>query len=139
MIQLGQLSLRIAGGHASAAQLPIPSANLDVAHVQIQHPAHSGDLPLLSGWLDAFIEETGIPNPQTGHQIAMTGIDEGPIFVWDDGGAVSMALWNRPTPNGVAINAVFTPGEQRSRGYASSCVAALSQRLLDQGKEFCCL
>ncbi len=102
-------------------------------------PAHSDDLSLLAGWLDAFIEETGISNPRTGLQIAQAGIDEGRIFVWDDGGPVSTALWSRPTPNGVTINAVYTPGNERSRGYASACVAALSQRMLDEGREFCCL
>ena len=101
--------------------------------------ARSGDLTLLAGWLDAFIEETGVSNPQTGLQLAEAGIAEGRIFVWDDGGPVSTAMWARPTPNGVTINAVYAPGARRSRGYASACVAALSQRMLDEGREFCCL
>ncbi|MDP6823905.1 MAG: GNAT family N-acetyltransferase [Dehalococcoidia bacterium] len=97
------------------------------------------DLYLLAEWLDAFIVETGIPNPQTGTQIAGSGIADGRIFVWDNGGPVSTALWNRPTRNGVTINAVYTPGNERARGYASACVAALSQRMLDEGRDFCCL
>ena len=56
-----------------------------------------------------------------------------------DGGPVSTAMWARPTPNGVTINGVYTPGARRNRGYASACVAALSQRMLDEGQEFCCL
>ena len=102
-------------------------------------PAVSDDLDLLASWLDAFIEETGIPNPSTGRQMAGSGIDEKRIFVWDNGGPVSTALWNRPTQTGVTINAVYTPGNERSRGYASACVAALSQRMLDEGHAFCCL
>ena len=35
--------------------------------------------------------------------------------------------------------AVYTPGEQLSRVYASACVAALSQRMLDEGRTFRCL
>lgn len=101
--------------------------------------ARPGDLDLLAGWLHAFIEETGIPNPRTGAQIAQAGIADGRIFVWDNGGPVSTALWNRPTRNGVTINAVYTPGNERAQGYASACVAALSQRMLDEGREFCCL
>jgi predicted GNAT family acetyltransferase len=101
--------------------------------------AESGDLDLLASWLDSFIEETGIPNPLTGRQMASSGIDEKRIFVWDNGGPVSTALWNRPTKNGVGINAVYTPGNERSRGYASAVVAALSQRMLDQGHAFCSL
>ena len=72
--------------------------------------ARAGDLTLLAGWLDAFIEETGVSNPQTGLQLAEAGIVEGRIFVWDDGGPVSTAMWTRPTPNGVTINGVYSRG-----------------------------
>jgi len=50
-----------------------------------------------------------------------------------------MAAKTRPTTNGTCINLVYTPPELRGRGYASACVAALSQRLLDSGYMFCCL
>lgn len=39
----------------------------------------------------------------------------------------------------MAVNAVYTPPELRRRGYAASCVAVLSQLLLDSGREFCTL
>jgi uncharacterized protein len=61
-------------------------------------------------------------------------------FVWRvDGKAVSMANWAGPTPNGVRINLVYTPTQNRNRGYASALVAALSQHLLDSGRKFCFL
>jgi predicted GNAT family acetyltransferase len=44
-----------------------------------------------------------------------------------------------PTPNGIRINAVYTPPEFRRRGYASACVAEVSQRMLDSGRKFCFL
>lgn len=34
---------------------------------------------------------------------------------------------------------VYTPPAARGRGYASACVAALSQRVLDDGAHFCML
>jgi len=34
---------------------------------------------------------------------------------------------------------VYTPRELRGRGFATATVAALSQLLLDQGHQFCCL
>lgn len=37
------------------------------------------------------------------------------------------------------INLVYTPPEYRKKGYASSCVAALSQTLLDAGRKYCFL
>ncbi len=44
-----------------------------------------------------------------------------------------------PTPNGCAINLVYTPPPLRLLGYASNCVATLSQKMLDDGKSFCTL
>ncbi len=43
------------------------------------------------------------------------------------------------TPNGKRITAVYTPPEHRQKGYATSCVAALSQNLLDSGCKYCFL
>src|SRR5206468_2082657 len=63
------------------------------------------------------------------------------MFLWKDasGHAVTMAGWSGRTPNGTRINAVYTPPENRRRGYASACVASLSQHLLDSGRRFCFL
>lgn len=52
---------------------------------------------------------------------------------------VSMAGTSGPTPNGIRVNLVYTPPEHRRQGYASSCVAALSQALLNQGRKYCFL
>lgn len=35
--------------------------------------------------------------------------------------------------------AVYTPREKRGKGYASACVAAMSQLLLNQGRKYCFL
>ena len=66
-------------------------------------------------------------------------LEAGEIYLWDDGGPVSMAAGTRPIPHGITVNRVFTPPPQRRRGYATACVAALSQRLLDEGYQFCTL
>ena len=113
--------------------MPPASASGDLRLAQVD------DVPLLAGWFESFSEETGTLRPQPGLEVARAGIDAGQIYVWDNGGPVSMAGWSRPTRNGVSISAVYTPGNERARGYASACVAALSQRLLDEGKKFCCL
>jgi predicted GNAT family acetyltransferase len=39
----------------------------------------------------------------------------------------------------VRIGPVYTPPEQRRRGYAGACVGALSQLLLAEGRDFCVL
>jgi hypothetical protein len=62
------------------------------------------------------------------------------MMIWEDGGKpVSMSGYTGPTPHGIRIGAVYTPPEIRRQGYASACVAGLSQHLLDQGFQFCFL
>jgi predicted GNAT family acetyltransferase len=39
----------------------------------------------------------------------------------------------------VRINFVYTPPAHRGRGYASACVAALTRRMLDEGRRYCFL
>lgn len=52
---------------------------------------------------------------------------------------VSLSGHSGPTPNGIRIGPVYTPPEQRGRGYASQLVAAQSQWLLDNGHRYCFL
>jgi predicted GNAT family acetyltransferase len=67
-------------------------------------------------------------------------IDRRVILLWErDGVGVSCANIARRTPHGAAVAFVYTPPEHRSRGYATSCVAELTQRQLDAGAAFCCL
>lgn len=63
------------------------------------------------------------------------------VVLWEDdaGQPVTMVGYRRSTPNGATIGPVYTPPEQRRRGYASACVAAISQQLLDEGRRFCFL
>jgi predicted GNAT family acetyltransferase len=98
------------------------------------------DRDLLVAWVCAFVTEAvgGAPRQDP------VGLVErltraAALGVWDDDGAVSMAAVSRPTPNGISISLVYTPPEKRGRGYASACVAALSERQLDSGKRFCTL
>ncbi|MFP4511160.1 MAG: GNAT family N-acetyltransferase [Spirochaetaceae bacterium] len=62
------------------------------------------------------------------------------VLLWEvNGEVVSMAAYSGPTPHGIRVNAVYTPPEYRSHGYASACVAELTRRLLSGGREFCFL
>jgi uncharacterized protein len=61
------------------------------------------------------------------------------LMVWDNGGPVSMACYVGPTPHGMRIGRVYTPPALRGKGYASACVAAVSQLILDTGRRFCFL
>lgn len=100
-------------------------------------PAGEGEIGPLTPWVEDMLSVMG--DQRHAGEIARERILGGHLFVWDDDGPVSMAAWTGKTPNGVRVNFVYTPPELRGRGYASACVAALSQRLLDQGNAYCCL
>jgi predicted GNAT family acetyltransferase len=106
-------------------------------------PAAPGDLEQVAQWYVAFSSEALPAEEHLSLERALLqverGIQRGAIFLWDDGGPVSLAACTRPTLHGIAIGPVYTPPEWRKRGYASSLVAQLSQRLLDEGRDFCTL
>ncbi len=99
----------------------------------------AGDLDLLVEWMTAFERDTHIGGETDVRAAARRRIDEQSVFIWEDGGPVSMAASAGPTPNGIRVNLVYTPPGLRGRGYASACVAAVSQHLLDTGRSFCFL
>jgi uncharacterized protein len=97
------------------------------------------DYDLLVSWLHSFGKETsvGMVNVES---FMENHIANKTAFVWEDGGSpVTSALYSGKTPHGVRIGFVYTPESFRRRGYASACVAAVSQRALDSGNRFCCL
>jgi hypothetical protein len=101
--------------------------------------ATDADLPTVTRWTGAFIEEAGLGNPSDPEDVARERIGEGSLFVWEDGRPASMAAWAGRAGSMVRVNYVYTPPELRGRGYASACVAALTQQLLDEGHARCCL
>jgi predicted GNAT family acetyltransferase len=88
-------------------------------------------------WVKAFVEDTGIAHVPS--DLADNLISSGRLFVWDNDGPRCMVAAARDTPNGACVNAVYTPPDNRSRGYATVAVATLSRQLLEGGKEFFCL
>ncbi|MFP7732423.1 GNAT family N-acetyltransferase [Priestia aryabhattai] len=92
-------------------------------------------LPLVTEWIEKFMENIG--EPVSKEQAAKAGeafIEAGGLFLWEvNGKYVSMANATRPTAHNITINYVYTPREERKKGYASSCVSTLSQLMLDSG------
>ena len=98
------------------------------------------DMELVSRWVHAFqIEALGEGSLDQARETARLRIQDGDIFLWQIRQPVSMAAKARPTRHGVTVNEVYTPPEYRGKGYASSCVASLSQYLLNSGWKFCTL
>jgi predicted GNAT family acetyltransferase len=103
-------------------------------------PAALEDLETLLPWRVAFYRESlNEEAPDDLRDEVIRQISGGAVAVWEDKALVSTAVKSRPTPHGASIGAVYTPLEFRGRGYASACVAALSQQILDSGKTFCTL
>ncbi len=103
--------------------------------------ASGADLPLVGRWRYNFNMEIF----QTGDEAEMMGdaqkrVQAGDVFVWETGGQpVSVAMKNRPTRRSICVSQVYTPPEQRGKGYATACVSELSRQLLQSGWEFCTL
>lgn len=107
--------------------------------------ANADERDLLVDWFEAFNQEAmGISNRQQAEMSVERILNAAPevrmLFIWEvDGAAVSMCAYTGPTPNGFRVNAVYTPPEYRRKGYASACVAEISQYILDMGRKFCFL
>lgn len=102
-------------------------------------PAGEADTELVVAWTNAFHHEAVPREPPPASDVTVRRVASGDVFIWDDDGPVSMAIKTRPTQHGISIGGVYTPPESRRRGYASACVAALSQQLLDAGFDYCTL
>ena len=97
------------------------------------------DLPTVVAWMVAFIAEAMPGDPLDPETHAAHAIATASLFIWEDGRPVSMAGCAGKTSRGVRVNFVYSPPENRGRGYATACVTALTRRLLDEGRAFCCL
>lgn len=102
------------------------------------------DLDLVADWYQQFAEDAGlpVPTPEQCRALAegvVTGKDRRG-FLWTvDDQPVCLVCAGGQTPNGVRIGPVFTPSAERRKGYGSACTAAVSQKMLDEGRRFCFL
>lgn len=105
--------------------------------------ATAEDREVLTEWMIAFDAEA-LPDrsaddarrmmdawdPETGRE----------FWLWEvEGRPVSMVGAGSPTPSGIRIGPVYTPLDERGRGYASALTASVSQWHLDRGRRFCFL
>ncbi|WP_203247202.1 GNAT family N-acetyltransferase [Sporosarcina beigongshangi] len=99
------------------------------------------DCPLIERWFTIFEEDTGLPitpKEDVETRVALF-VSEREVFLWEhEGKVVSMMKKSRPTEHGVTVSLVFTPHEERKKGYARTMVAACSTELL-KSYDFCVL
>jgi len=102
--------------------------------------AEEQDVPTLAKWFLGFIQEAVPEDPPADPEANVRRfMSRGALGVWETDHIVSMAGSSRGSKNGSTVSAVYTPRENRGKGYASACVAALSQAMLDAGSAFCTL
>jgi predicted GNAT family acetyltransferase len=110
--------------------------------------ATADDLDVVRAWFAAFIadadEQAGRPAGSMGDAVpedeaTLRRIDAGYIWLWEDadGRRVHLTAANPPSFGVARIGPVYTPRDQRGRGWASAAVAAVSQHLLDLGARPC--
>ena len=101
--------------------------------------ATESERELLIRWFEAFmLEALGSVEPGVERTVERH-LQQRSAYIWEDETPVSMACHIRVTPNGAGISLVYTPPEHRRKGYASACVAALSETLLKAGHRYCFL
>jgi predicted GNAT family acetyltransferase len=107
--------------------------------------AAADDLDWLAAWQHRFAKQANLSAAEQAadmRTIVAARIARGEMYLWAVGGRpVASVAFVPTTPAGDAgrINAVFTLEEERGKGYASACVAALSRQLLDRGWRYCLL
>lgn len=102
--------------------------------------AEPDDLDRIARWVQAFqFDIGGNATLEEAYEAAQARIEKHMITLWEHEEPVSMAAKARPMPNGIAVNLVYTPPAARRKGYATACVARLSQLLLDEGYRWCTL
>jgi predicted GNAT family acetyltransferase len=111
-------------------------------------PATLEDLDLVTRWFDAFMSDAdeqagrppGVsPHDTPGPEEMRLRIETGRIYLWEDadGRPVHLTAATLPAYGVSRVGPVFTPREQRGRGYASQAVYQVSQRLREAGERAC--
>ncbi|WP_300081865.1 GNAT family N-acetyltransferase [Propioniciclava sp.] len=107
--------------------------------------AGADDEDLVAAWvrefrLDSEVQGGRTPDPtwQANRETIRAHLAAGSFWLWEMGGSSVHLTGVQPAMFGVSrIGPVYTPAEQRGRGYAAWVVAVLSQRLLDAGVRPC--
>lgn len=110
--------------------------------------ADESDLALAVEWFSTFMddadEQAGRLPGTSAHETpgpddVRRRIEQGCVWFWvdDAGERVHLTAANPPSLGVARIGPVFTPKEQRGRGYASAAVAQVSRQIRDSGSRAC--
>jgi len=114
----------------------LKEVNPEIPHIGTMRLANDSDMYFLPYWLEAFAT-MNIPQEA---EVYQHKIAQKKIYVLEDHGKpVSIAGITREMQSVCGVAHVYTPPFFRRKGYASSCVARLSQMILDRGFKKCVL
>jgi hypothetical protein len=110
-------------------------------------PVTEDEAELALEWFRAFHrdadEQAGRP-PDDGYGETAFGVDDilvrirgERVWFWDDGGPVHLTGANPPAYGVARVGPVYTPKENRGRGYAGAAVAEVSRRIVSAGARAC--
>ena len=100
--------------------------------------AAPADISLLRGWGEAFTDEATPGGVRIDHVTAR--VAAGLLHVWEvDGRPVSMAAVTVPEAGVSRVQLVYTPPQERGRGFAAACVAAVTRSELSHPGRTCML
>ncbi len=102
-------------------------------------PADRSERELLIDWWRAFALEAESVGGARAAANVDARLDAGGVFVWDDGGPVSLVAIAPAVAGVVRLGPVYTPPDKRRRGYAGMAVAEVSRRALAAGARRCTL
>lgn len=93
------------------------------------------DLDLVIQFVYRFGQDTGeTMNMAESEEKAREFLRMESLYGWEvDGRLISVANIARPTRTNATVNFVYTPADERRKGYATDCVAALTSLLLNKG------
>jgi GNAT superfamily N-acetyltransferase len=93
----------------------------------------AADTDLLISWELAFAAEAGTHAHHV-HSAVADVLDRDAVTIWEvDGVAVSMATLSRQVAGAMRVGQVYTPPEQRRRGYGAAVTTAVTQAAFAAG------
>ncbi|MGC4892645.1 GNAT family N-acetyltransferase [Micromonospora sp. DT31] len=110
--------------------------------------ASAADIDLVVAWFGAFMadadEQAGRPRGTSAHEAPdraelLRRIRDGRVWFWTDGSGrpVHLTAANPPSFGVARVGPVYTPPEQRGRGWAGNAVAEVSRLLTAEGARVC--
>jgi len=138
-----QLAARFAGQwmeRRKTAALPVAGQRVYQVHTVRRARAAPGSLEragaahreLICNWLAAFLAEIGEPTHASADAVERR-IAAGQFWLWNHGGARSMAAVTAPQFRVSRVQYVYTPPHDRRNGYAEALMRSLTARLLGEG------